>query len=131
MRNARKLGMFLLVSVVGMATANGLDAQQAEAAAAQEPVEVTQELLERFVEVYPEVTEIAEGAQVAMATVQSAEEAQAIQAEAQQRIASVLEEAEVSAAEYEAVVLRLNEDEELRAEFERLMEERATPEDGR
>lgn len=87
----------------------------------QATVEVTEELLERFVAVYPAVVEVAQTAQAELATVQNAEEAQAIQAEAQRSITAVLDDGDVSVSEYEAVVMRLNEDEEMRAEVEEML----------
>lgn len=121
----------MLVAGLGMASATGVAAQQGPEVQEAEPIEVTQELLERFTAVYPDVMAIAQSAQAAMATVETAEEAQAIQAEAQQRLAAVFEEGEVTVAEYEAVVTRLNSDAELRAEFEEMLEKHlAEREDG-
>lgn len=95
----------------------------------QEVIEVTDELLDRFVAVYPAVVEVAQAAQVELATAETAEEAQAIQADAQTRVTTVLEEGEMSVLEYEAVVTRLNEDPELMAEIQERLEEEQ-PEDG-
>lgn len=129
MRQVRKLAMFLLVAGVGMAVATEATAQEPPMQAAP-AIEVTPELLERFVDVYPSVMEVAQSAQAQMASVETAEEAQAIQADAQQQIAAVLEEGEVTAEEYEAVVTRLNQDEELRTEFEAMLEARMQEPDG-
>lgn len=87
----------------------------------QATVEVTEDLLERFVAVYPAVVEVAQTAQAELATVEDAEAAQAIQAEAQRSITAVLDDGGVSVGEYEAVVMRLNADEELRAEVEEML----------
>jgi hypothetical protein len=131
MRHVRKLATFMLVAGVGLASATGVAAQQGPEVPEAEPIEVTHELLERFTAVYPEVMGVAQSAQAALAAAESAEDAQAIQAEAQQRIARVLDEGDMTAAEYEAVVTRLNADEELRAEFQEMLEEHlAEREDG-
>lgn len=152
MKYGRLLGAMMLVAGLGFVSAANLVAQEQvpqEPVPQEEPqevpqepvpeepavleaeaVEITTELLERFVEVYPTVMEIAEATQVDLATAESTEEAQAIQAAAQERIASILAEADVTVEEYEAVVARLNEDEELRHEFEQMLEERQAEEPG-
>jgi hypothetical protein len=123
MRYGRVLTAFMMVAALGFAAAGQVEAQEVHPEAHQQ-VEVTTEVLERFVEVYPEVMGIAQAAQVELATAESPEAAQRIQAQAQQEIAATLEAAEFSVAEYEAVVAVLNEDEELRAEFEAMLEAR-------
>lgn len=130
MRHVRKFATFLLVAGVGMATATGASAQQPEAHD-HDPIEITEELLERFVKVYPSVMGVAQEAQMAMSTVETAEEAQAIQTEAQQQITMVLAEAEVTVQQYEAVVMHLNEDEEMRGKFEQMLQEYMARQDGR
>lgn len=117
--------------MAAMAVAGGLVFGAPEAGVAQEPavpqeraVEVTDELVDRFVAVYPAVVEVAQVAQMELATAETPEAAQAIQAEAQTQIATVLEEGDVTVVEYEAVVTRLNDDPELLAE----VQERLVPE---
>jgi hypothetical protein len=123
MRYGRVLTAFMMVGVLGFAAAGQVEAQEVQPEAHQQ-IEVTTEVLERFVEVYPEVMGIAQAAQTELATAESPEAAQRIQEQAQQQIAATLEEAEFSMAEYEAVVAVLNEDEELRAEFEAMLHAR-------
>lgn len=89
----------------------------------QEAIEITDELLDRFVAVYPAVVEVAQAAQVELASAETAEEAQAIQADAQTRVTGALEEGDMSVEEYEAVVTRLNDDPELMAEIQERLEE--------
>lgn len=89
----------------------------------QEAIEITDELLDRFVAVYPAVVEVAQAAQVELASAETAEEAQAIQADAQTRVTGVLEDGDMTVAEYEAVVTRLNDDPELMAEIQQRLEE--------
>jgi uncharacterized protein YggE len=122
MRNGRTAAAFAMAAIMGLGLATSAAAQES-ALPAQEPIEVTAELLERFVAVYPAVLEIATSAQAELQAAETAERAQEIEAAAQQRIVQALTEAEVTLREYEAVVTRLNEDEDLRAEFERLLEE--------
>lgn len=114
-----------------IAAMGGLALATPDAAMAQQPVpqeqeavEVTEELLDRFVAVYPSIVEIAQGVQTELAVTESAEEAQAIQADAQAEITTILDEGDMTVVEYEAVVTRLNDDPELMAEVEaRLMEQ--------
>lgn len=121
MRHVRKVMAFMLVAGVGLANAGDATAQ--EVVHDHADIEITEELLEQFTAVYPTVMGVAQSAQAELATVETAEEAQAIQSAAQEEITRVLTEAELSVTDYEAVVMRLNEDEELRAEFERMLEE--------
>jgi hypothetical protein len=95
----------------------------AQAPAAQEQVEVTEELLERFVDVYPQVLEASQKAQAELATTTDPEQAQAIQARAEETIMTVLEEEEMSTAEYQAVVYALRDDDELRERFMVMLQE--------
>jgi hypothetical protein len=122
MHHRRLVTAFVMAAAVGFAAAPGAEAQELPAPA-QPAVEVTPELLERFVEVYPDIMVIAQSAQNELATAETEESAQAIQAEAREQIAATLEAAEFTVVEYEAIVARLNEDEALRAEFERLLRE--------
>lgn len=108
----RFAGILTVIAAAGglvLAAPGAVEAQQA-APQEQEVVEVTDDLLERFVAVYPEVVEVAQTAQAELAAAETPEAAQAIQAEAQTAIAAVLENGEVTVTEYEAVVTRLNED---------------------
>lgn len=86
-------------------------------------VEVTEELLERFVDVYPHVLEASQQAQAELAATTDSEQAQAIQARAEETIMAVLDEEEMSPVEYRAVLMALRDDEELRESFTRMLEE--------
>jgi hypothetical protein len=120
MHYRRLVTAFALAAAVGLGAVTGVEAQEVPAPA-QPATEVTPELLERFVEVYPDIMVIAQSAQIEAATAETEESLQAIEAEAREQIAATLEEAEFTVDEYEAIVARLNEDEALRAEFERLL----------
>lgn len=130
MRFGRMMAAFTMVAALGFGATAEAQAQEPQVPQVpqQEEIEVTTELLERFVTVYPAVMEIAQAAQTQLATAESPEDAQAIQAQAQEQIATTLDEADFTVAEYEAVVAVLNEDEELRNEFQSLLE--AALEDG-
>ena len=95
----------------------------AQAPAAQQQVEVTEELLERFVGVYPQVLEASQQAQAELATTTDPEQAQQIQAEAEETIMEALEEEEISTAEYRAVIVALRDDEEMRERFMVMLQE--------
>lgn len=90
----------------------------------QEQVEVTDELVDRFVAVYPAVVEVAQTAQAELSTADTPEQAHAIQVEAQEQMTVILDEGDLTAEQYEAVVTRLNDDPALLAEVqERLQAE--------
>lgn len=127
MRYGRFMAAFTVMAALGFGAAAETEAQQVPVPQ-EEQIEVTTELLERFVGVYPAVMGIAQSAQAQLATAESPEDAHAIQAEAQQQITATLDEADFTVAEYEAVVAVLNQDEELRNEFQALLE--AAMEDG-
>jgi hypothetical protein len=128
MRITRTLTATTMALVLKLGLATVATAQEASAPE-MTSVEITAELLERFVAVYPTVMEIAQAAQAEMRATESADAARSIQDGAQRRILAVLQEGDLTAMEYDAVVQRLNEDEELRAEFQQLLEA-AMAEDG-
>lgn len=123
MRYGRILPAMMMAAALLLAGAAQMEAQQPPAPQEQEQVEVTDELLERFVEVYPDMYEINQAAEQELANVTDPAEAQAVQARAQSQMIETLEEGEITVPEYEAVVQALNTDEELRAQFEEMMEE--------
>lgn len=131
MRVSQTAAAVMVAAGMGIAVPGAAVAQEpAVPPQAEEQVEVTQELLERFVAVYPAVVNVAVAAQNEMATAETAEEAQSIQADAQTRVAELLMEGEITPVEYEAVVMELNDDPALMAEFERLLEEERDEEGG-
>lgn len=123
MKAAGILTTMLAMGGLALATPDAAMAQQA-VPEQQEPVEVTEDLLDRFVAVYPAVVQVAQTVQGDLATAETAEEAQAIQADAQASITTILDNGDLTVREYEAVVTRLNDDPELMAQVEaRLMEQ--------
>lgn len=128
MKIARILTAMAVAGGVALMAPADATAQQPVPMQEQEAVEVTDELIDQFVAVYPEVIEVAQEMQAEMATAETATEAQSLQAEGQERITAVLEEGDMTVAEYEAVVTRLNNDPELLAEVQdRLEEENGGP----
>lgn len=125
MRYVRIIPAFLVAMALVLAGAGHAEAQQPQMPQQQE-IEVTDELLERFVGVYPDMYEINQSVEQELATVSDPAEAQAVQARAQARMIETLEEGEISVPEYEAVVQALNTDEELRAQFEEMIDDPAT-----
>lgn len=122
-----KLTRMMAVVAFAMAASLGVpaaaDAQDPAPPVQERQIEVTDELLGRFVAVYPAVVNVAQAAQNQLATAENAEAAQKIQADAQMRVGEILEEGEITPLEYEAVVTRLNDDPELMAKFEEMLEE--------
>ena len=94
-----------------------------QAPIAFEQVEVTDELLERFVDIYPQVLEASQQAQAELATTTDPEQAAAIQARAEETIMTVLDEEMMSPEEYEAVLMALRDDAEKRETFTRMLQE--------
>lgn len=123
MKAAGILTTIVAMGGLALATPDAAVAQEA-VPQQQETVEVTEDLLDRFVAVYPSVVQVAQAVQGELANAETAEEAQAIQADAQAQITTILDDGDLTVAEYEAVVMRLNDDPELMAEVEaRLMEQ--------
>lgn len=122
MESTRILSTLALVVAAMVAAPMAAEAQEPAPPVQEAQIEVTEELLERFVAVYPAVVNVAQTAQNQLATAETAEEAQTIQADAQTRVAELLDEGEVTPEEYEAVVVQLNDDPALMAEFEQMLE---------
>lgn len=123
MRFARSVLAAALVAACALSAPAVAEAQQPAPPTQQEPIEVTDELLERFAGVYPAVVNVAQETQTQLSAAETAEEAQAIQADAQTRIAEILDQGEVTPREYETVVMRLNDDPAMMARFEEIIAE--------
>ena len=121
MKLTRSVFAAALLAACALSAPAVVEAQQSAPPTEQDPVDVTGELLERFVGVYPAVVNVARATQNQMSAAETAEEAQAIQADAQTRIAEILEQGEVTPREYEAVVSRLNDDPAMMARFEEML----------
>lgn len=110
-----------LVMVVVAALAFTTPAAAQEVPAQQEPVEVTDSLLEEFATIYPTVAEVSREAQAELSEAADQAEAQRIQAEANEEIMDTLDEAGMTFEEYDGVIRAVNDDPELMEKFEALM----------
>lgn len=79
--------------------------------------------LETFTEAYHEISQVRDEMSPALATAETAEEANALQQEANDQMMSILEGHGLTVERYSAITQILNQDEELRAEFEAIYEE--------
>ncbi len=79
--------------------------------------------LETFAEAYVEIGEVRAEMSPALAAAETAEEANALQEQANDRMMSILEENDMTVDRYSAITNILNSDEELRAEFEEIYAE--------
>lgn len=95
----------------------------------QQEVDLSDKELKTFAVAYLALSDIREEMTAQLDAVQSAEEAQAIQQEANTKMVSELEEHGFTAEEYTVVVTALNEDEELRNRFEETIAELIEEED--
>ena len=118
-----KLLGLTMAAVLGIGLAVPAAAVAQETPPPQEPVEVTDELMERFVTIYPTVVEISREAQAELSETEDQSEARQIQAEANERIMGTLEEADLTSGQYQAVIQAVNEDPERMAQFRTLMQE--------
>jgi len=113
-------GLLMVLSAVAVSGAYGV-------AGAQQPdptdVEVSGAELERFANAYVAVLEIGEAMEAELASVQSQEEAQAIQEEARREMVEALEARGLTVARYQVIARLVNTDPELQAEFLALLEE--------
>lgn len=107
-----------LLAVAGavLIVAAPLAAQAPEAATAPAG-EIGQPELERFAKAYLEIMQIGEQTEEALTGVQDPERAQAIQMQAQEQMAEVLEQQQLDPDRYRAIGVTLNEDEALRERF--------------
>jgi hypothetical protein len=105
------------------AVASPAVAQGAPAAEAHEIFEVNQEVLKRLATVYPLVIAIAEEAKPRMDEAETEAVARAIEELARDRIEAILEAVEFTPQQYMAVVRVLNNNEALRDDFQRYLDE--------
>lgn len=120
MRFASMAVSVVMAAALGLASAGQLEAQQMPG---QEAPEVTEEQLERFATIYPDVVEISREAQEQLSQTSDPDEAQQIQAEANEAIESKLEEVEMEFEEYDGIIRAINADPETLEEFQEIMEE--------
>lgn len=123
MRNRIRPAMFFsaLMALV-LTAAPEAQAQQAPPEAVPQ-TEVTDDRLRAFTEAYIDVQVIGDEHQESLATAQDAEQAQALQQDAQAAMTQAVTAQGLEPEEYTAIVAQLNEDEELRNRFMELMAE--------
>jgi len=79
--------------------------------------------LETFTEAYHEISQVRDEMSPALTTAETAEEANALQQQANDQMMDILEEHGLTVERYSAITQILNQDEELRAEFEAMYAE--------
>jgi hypothetical protein len=123
-------GRTTAAALIALALASAATAQQATRTGAvgaapdraEDPIQVTHDVLERFATVYPVVVALAEEARPRIETAETEPVARAVREQLEDRIILVLAAADFTFSDYYTVVRRLNADEELRAEFQRLLD---------
>lgn len=113
----RALMLPALAAAFMVAAPNGVDAQVAD------PPPPDHEELVQFTEAFLEVTEIRQEMEVEVAQAETPEEANALQQQANDEMVATLEEHGLTTERYSEIVTLINQDEEVRAEFEELLEE--------
>jgi hypothetical protein len=114
--NKTFLGMTLALIMALMPT-------QVTAQAAPEAQTPDRAELETFTEAYHEISLVRDEISPALATAETAEEANALQQQANDQMMGILEEHGLTVERYSAITQILNQDEELRAEFEAIYAE--------
>jgi hypothetical protein len=79
--------------------------------------------LETFAEAYYEISQVRDEISPALAAAETAEEADALQQQANDEMMSILEDHDLTVERYASITQLLNQDEELRAEFEAIYAE--------
>lgn len=118
----RKTLLALTVATFGM-SAPALATPQAQAAAPQQAAQaqvISDSMLEKFVAAMGEVREISNSYAEEFQSAEDAEQAQAIQQEAQQEMIAAVEASGLSPEEYNTIVQRVQQDEALRSRLESL-----------
>lgn len=107
-----------------LGAASPVTAQQpTPAPAPQEAQEVTSDELERFAVSYLEIAAVAQEMEAQLADVQDPNEAQQIQANAQEEIVQALGENDLTPERYQQVGAQVNADPELQAELVEIIED--------
>jgi GTPase Era involved in 16S rRNA processing len=109
-----------VIAALGLGLVAPLSAQE-EVVATDEIVEITAEVLQRMAAVYPTVVAIAQEAEPRIAEAETEPVARALREQLEHRVKVVVASAGFSLEEYKKVVSVLNEDTELRDEFQRVL----------
>ncbi|MDZ7780726.1 MAG: DUF4168 domain-containing protein [Gemmatimonadota bacterium] len=118
----RSLTGTTLALLMALAPAH-VSAQAPQGGAGGGPNMPDQAELETFAEAYVAIGEVRAEMSPELAAAENAEEANALQQEANDRMTQILDEHGLSVERYSAITQILNSDEELRAEFEAVYEE--------
>lgn len=116
---------FVALAAAALFLGTPFDGAAQQAPAAQETPD--REELVTFTEAFVEIAEVREEIVPQIGQAESQEDAAALQAEANEKMLEVLEENEMSPERYNAITQQLNADEELRNEFEAILEEIGGP----
>ena len=95
--------------------------QQQQQPPEQEPIDVSDEQLDQFVEAQEAIMGIQEDFSARLENVEDPEEAQAIQAEANDEMTAAVEETGMSIEEYNEIAMAIQTDEELRNRLNEMM----------
>ncbi|TVR53647.1 MAG: DUF4168 domain-containing protein [Gemmatimonadales bacterium] len=114
-RMTRLMTLPALALAMAIAAPAGVEAQMADTP--------DQEELVQFTEAFLEVTDIRQDMEAQVAQVQSPEEANALQQQANDQMVAVLDEHGLTTERYSEIVNLINQDEEVRNEFEELLVE--------
>lgn len=118
----RSLAGTTLALLMAVAPAH-VNAQAPQGGAGGGPDMPDQAELQTFAEAYVEIGEVRAEMSPDLAAAENAEEANALQQEANDRMMEILEQHGLSVERYSAITQILNSDEELREEFEAVYEE--------
>ncbi|MEX2466557.1 MAG: DUF4168 domain-containing protein [Gemmatimonadota bacterium] len=110
-------------TLTGMALALALAMMPAQVTAQAAPDVPDDQELEAFTEAYFEISQVRDQMSPELAAAETAEEANQLQQQANDRMMGILENHGMSVERYSEITTLLNADEELRAEFEALYSE--------
>lgn len=96
--------------------------QQQQMMQQQQNIEINDDMLSDFVDAMGSVQQISNKYAEQFQSAEDAEQAQQIQRKAQEEMVAAVEESGLTAAEYNAIVQRVQQDEELRAKLQEMTE---------
>ena len=110
-------------ALVTTASATPVQAQQQQQMMQQQQnIEINDDMLSDFVDAMGSVQQISNKYAEQFQSAEDAEQAQQIQRKAQEEMVAAVEESGLTAAEYNAIVQRVQQDEELRAKLQEMTE---------
>lgn len=112
----------LFSSSAVMAAPQQAQAEQEQMMQQQQSVELTDAMLEKFVAAMSSVQEISSKYSEQFQSAEDAEQAQEIQRKAQEEMVAAVNDSGLSPQEYNAIVQRVQQDEELRARLQEMTE---------